>query len=209
MVAALNSQVMGEFADIKSWADAEKLAQEDPFRFQRYQLAQTKMRAAQEELQLAQQRQYDDDVRRWKEHKTKQDNLFNERVPSDVKSRLPDLVKRTAPYLKEMGFTQEEIDNAWDWKSGPGTLGGQFRDHRAQLIILDALLWRDAQAKAREISKQKASIPPVQKPGVSRPRGADSESEISSLEKQLSNTSGARATSIPFPTSTATACARR
>ena len=61
--------------------DAEKLAQEDPFRYQRFQLAQTKAQAAQQELAVAQQRQQTELATQWKEFSKKDDSLFAERAP--------------------------------------------------------------------------------------------------------------------------------
>ena len=46
--------------------------------------------------------------------------------------------------------------------------GSSLRDHRVQLLIRDATLWRDAQAKAKAAAAK--PFPPVQRPGVAQPK---------------------------------------
>jgi len=92
-------------------------------------------------------------------------------------------VKKT---LDDLGFKDDEIKDAWEGRSGVA-----IRDHRVQLLIRDATLWRQAQAKAKQVTK--APVPPVQKPGTIRPRGSDNEAAIAAVQKQLETASGAAA----------------
>jgi hypothetical protein len=88
--------------------------------------------------------------------------------------------------LNEVGFGDKELAEAWD-----GRAGFSVRDHRAQRLLRDAFLWRQAQAKAKQITK--APVPPVQRPGTFRPPGAGNEDQIRSLERELGTATGAKA----------------
>jgi hypothetical protein len=61
-----------------------------------------------------------------------------------------------------------------------------LRDHRVQLLIRDATLWRDAQAKAKAAATR--PVPPVQRPGVSQPKGAAQDAQIQHLTQKLEKT---------------------
>jgi hypothetical protein len=61
-----------------------------------------------------------------------------------------------------------------------------LRDHRVQLLIRDATLWRDAQAKAKAAATR--PVPPVQRPGVSQPKGAAHEAQVQALTTKLEKT---------------------
>ena len=65
-----------------------------------------------------------------------------------------------------------------------------LRDHRVQLLIRDATLWREAQAKA---AAQAKPVPPVQRPGVAQPKGAAQHAQIENLAQQLDKSSGVKA----------------
>lgn len=189
VLAAMNSQMMGEFADIKTHGDLEKLAQEDPFRYARYDLATKKIQAAQQELAVAQERHRAEIATKWKEFQSKEDAKAVENIPELSNSQkagpFREAVKST---LKDIGFTKEEIDSAWGGQSGIS-----MRDHRVQELIADAVRWRQAQANAKSIAAKKAPVPPVQKPGTIRPAGADNQADITALQEQLKSASGAAA----------------
>jgi hypothetical protein len=52
-----------------------------------------------------------------------------------------------------------------------------------QRLLRDATRWRAAQARARDVTK--ASLPPVQRPGTSRPAGAAYADQARSLDEQI------------------------
>jgi hypothetical protein len=70
---------------------------------------------------------------------------------------------------------------------GKVSRSSRFATHRLQLVIHDAILWRDAQQKAKAAATKQ--VPPVQRPGVSQPRGAARDAQIQNLSKRL-ETSG-------------------
>ena len=81
LLATLQSQVAGEFADIRSVADLERLAAEDWPRYLRWDLQQKKIAAAAQELAAAQQRDQAERQQKFAEFATTQDRLLAEKVP--------------------------------------------------------------------------------------------------------------------------------
>jgi hypothetical protein len=124
----------------------------------------------------------------WNDYKEAEDQKFQPFAPE-----LKDPIKGSAlregvrkMLVDEIGFGKDELDRAW-----AGEAGFSVRDARAQRLILDAYRWRQAQAKARNVTK--ASIPPVQRPGVARPSGAADYEQLSRIERELSGATGDRA----------------
>ena len=88
--------------------------------------------------------------------------------------------------LKGLGFAEPELAASWQ-----GQHGFSLRDHRLQLLVRDATLWREAQQRAKAAVAR--PVPPVQRPGVSHPKGAAQDAVIQNLNKQLENASGVNA----------------
>ncbi len=169
----------GEFADLKTMADVQKMAAEDWPRYIRWDAAQKQIAAVQQEAQVAQQRQHQERFSKFAEFASKEDALLTEKVPEMAdEKKAADLQKKAVNALKAIGFNEQELGEAWN-----GQKPLELRDHRVQLLIRDAALWRDAQSKANEVTKK--PIPPVQRPGTQRVAGADSVAEIQRLETQL------------------------
>jgi hypothetical protein len=80
--------------------------------------------------------------------------------------------------LKHHGFGEVELAASWN-----GHKDFSLRDHRVQLLIRDAVLWREAKAKAKAAVAK--PLPPAQRPGVSQGRGAAQEAAIQNLTKRL------------------------
>ena len=78
--------------------------------------------------------------------------------------------------------------------AGNGQTGISLRDHRAQMLIRDATLYREQQARAKLVRQTPA--PPVQKPGVARSAASVNETEIKNLTKELSTAKGRRSLEI-------------
>lgn len=159
-------QSSAEFADIQSQADVDRLAAEDWPRWVQFQNHREKIKAIHQELQTAQQRQQSEWSDQWQQYASKEDQTFAEKFPDSVKLREPAI-----NYLKAAGFSDHEIAENWNNKA--------WRDHRMQGVILDAVKWRQAQAKKAEAIKQ--PVPPVQRPGVSQPKPHPHAAEIQSL----------------------------
>jgi hypothetical protein len=80
--------------------------------------------------------------------------------------------------LKDHGFEEAELAASWH-----GQKDFSLRDHRVQLLVRDAILWREAKAKAKAAVAK--PLPPVQRPGTSQPKGAAQEAVIQNLTKKL------------------------
>src|SRR5690606_12534789 len=71
----------GAFADIKTQADLDRMANEDPTRWVQYQQHQAKIAAVQQELHQSAQRQESERVQRFDEFAKKEDDLLKDFVP--------------------------------------------------------------------------------------------------------------------------------
>jgi|SRR5882757_1016998 len=187
LLQRLQQQQAGEFADIKAIQDVERLAREDWPRYLQWDLAQKRVAGIQQEMQAAQLRQHAEKQQKFAEFAKREDDLFIEKAPelADIK-KMSDLQTSAVDTLKAIGFVEADLGPAW-----VGQRDLSLRDHRVQLLIRDATLWRQAQAKAKAATTK--PVPPVQRPGVSQPAGAAREQQIQNLNTQLDKASGVNA----------------
>jgi hypothetical protein len=186
LLLALNDQA-GEFADIKTVGDVERMAREDWSRYQRWDLAQKRLAFVQQQMLDAQQRQVTEHQHHFGQFAKREDELFIDQVPEFGDPRKAAELQGTAVrVLKDLGFDDAELAASWQ-----GLRGLSLRDHRMQLLVRDATLWRQAQQKARAAAAK--PVPPVQRPGVSQPKGAAHDAVIQNLNRQLENASGVNA----------------
>jgi hypothetical protein len=175
-------QQASEFGDIKTLADVEKLAREDWPRYLQWDLAQKRVAAVQQQMLAARERQAQEQQAKFAEFARREDSLFAEKVTdmadADKASRLQ---KQALNVLTDLGFSEQELARSWN---GQGDLS--LRDHRVQLLVRDAILWRDAQAKAKAAATK--PVPPVVRPGAATARPAAREQELQSLSKRLDQT---------------------
>jgi hypothetical protein len=173
-------QEAGPFADIRSMADVEKLQQEDPFRFQAFQLHQWKLQAAQAELAETNSRQAQEQHSKWTDHVQKENALAAELIPELAdKEKGPALTNRVAnEILPEYGFTPAELNAL---ASGSEKLS--IFDHRMQRLLHTAVKYADIQ-KAKVAATAKPA-PQVQRPGAAKPQGAAQSETIQNLKSNL------------------------
>ena len=81
LLQTLQQQQAGEFADIKTLADVERLAREDWPRYALWDVQQKKIAEVAQHLALAQQRQAQERVQQFSEFARREDDLFKEKVP--------------------------------------------------------------------------------------------------------------------------------
>lgn len=185
ILQTLQDAQSGAFADIKTQADVERLAQEDPFRYLQWDAHQKKVAAVQREFQATQERQAWEWQTKWAEFAEREDKLTAERIPE-----LADPEKRTKlqegaiSYLKDTGFTETDLGQLWN-----GQTSLSLRDHRVQGLIRDAVKFREAQEAAKKAVSAKP-LPPVQKPGVAQNKGAQIIANIEAAANKLSNAKG-------------------
>ncbi len=180
LLQTLQSQQAGEFTDIKSMADVERLAREDWPRFSVWQAHQMKIDAIQRETAAVQQRQADEQKTQWSDFTKRQDELFLEKAPElSDQAAASKLQTASVEMLKDIGFTPDELGKLWN-----GQGGLSLRDHRIQLLIRDGVRFREAQQKAKQAVAK--PVPQVQRPGVAQGRNAASEANLQALTQRLS-----------------------
>jgi hypothetical protein len=186
----MQTQMAGEFPDIKSWADAQKLAAEDPFRFSQWQAKQGQLNAMKQEQARASHVRQQEIQHAWEQFSQAQDKLFVEKAPeiSDP-AKATKLREQAVSVLRDTGFTDQELDDAWK-RGQPLSL----RDHRLQLLILDAVKYRDAKATAAKAPPK--PIPPVQRPGTAPDKGAQVTARIGAMAEKLKTARGNDAISV-------------
>jgi hypothetical protein len=186
----LQSQQQGEFADVRTIQDVERLAREDWPRYLSWDVAQKKIAAVTQETLSAHHRQQQEKLQRFSDFAKREDDLFIEKVPDMANAeKAAKLQSAAMTVLKDLGFNDAELGQSWN-----GDKDLSLRDHRVQLLIRDATLWRDAQQKAKAATTK--PVPPVQRPGVAPAKGAGAQAEIQNLTRQLETASGVNAMRI-------------
>lgn len=183
LLLELQSQHQGEFADITTVANLERLAREDWPRYVLWDAQQKKIAAVQQQVQAAQALQAQEQSTRWNGFARDEDARFLEKAPefSDVKV-MAEATQHAGELLKGLGFTDAELGRLWN-----GQAGISLRDHRMQLLLRDGVKYREAQQKAK--ASQQRPVPHVQRPGPAPARNADADEKLRTLNDRLT-TSG-------------------
>lgn len=188
LMQAVADQQAGEFADIKTVADVERLAREDWPRYVLYDAHLKKVSAIQQEMRAAQERQAQEFQSKWNEFAKRQDELFLERVPEFAdKDKASKIAQASIDVLKDLGFADDELAAAWH-----GQASLSLRDHRVQLLIRDAVKLREAQSAAKLVAAKPKPPVPVQRPGAAQSSGAADDARIQALTQQLERTGSAK-----------------
>ena len=182
VLATLQRGQAGEFSDIKSIVDVERLAREDWPRYVLWDAQQKRIASAQQELASTGQRQDQERQVRLGEFIQREQGLFIEKVPevADPANRSK-LEHAALGMLRELGFSDHELGDLYR-----GQRDLSLHDHRLQMLIRDGIRFRDAQKAAKEASAK--PVPPVQRPGVAQPRGAAQDAVVQNLTKRLDQT---------------------
>ncbi|HSY85827.1 MAG TPA: hypothetical protein VLA85_04600 [Verrucomicrobiae bacterium] len=167
VIGELAKQTAGEFADIRSTADLEKLANDDPGRYLRWQARRDALLAAQAKADALQERERTEMEGRRRDYLAEQRRLLLQKFPEvadPVKARA--ISAESTSYLRDLGFSDQEI--------------GQVADHRMMLVVRDALAHRKSQKAAKTAAGKKVvGVPRVQKPGG----GSDAKAEKGRQDK--------------------------
>ena len=167
-------QQAGEFADIQSLADIERVAREDWPRYMRWDAQQKKIAAVQSQVNAALARQAQQAQHDWSSFAKRQDALLIEKAPELAdKAQLAKIADGAMGMLRDLGFNDQELSDLW---AGRGAMS--LRDHRVQLLIRDGVRYRDAQAATRP-------VPSAQQPDVDAPRGTETDAGLSALHSKL------------------------
>lgn len=184
LLQTLQQAQQGEFSDIKTMADVEKLAREDWPRYALWDAQQKKIAAVAQEVRAAQDRQVSEFQSKWSEFADKQDKLLIERMPHLKDTAEANKVgERAFQHLEEIGFTKDEIGKSWD-----GQLGISVRDARLQQIIAEWTSFKEAKANiAKPLAKP---VKPVQRPGAAPDKGTANVARLKAAEERLSTARG-------------------
>ncbi len=184
LLQTMFQQQAGEFGDIKTHADLQRLAAEDPARYLRYDAQQKQIAAVAEEVKATNLRQQQDLGQRWFDYAKSEDQKFAEKVPdiADPK-KAPKLREDAVSILKDHGFKEDELGQLWN-----GQASLSLRDHRLQLLILDGVKYREAKQTAKAAVAK--PVPPVQRPGVAPSKTAGKDAVLKDLSQQIDKTKG-------------------
>lgn len=181
-----------ELQGLSSRAAAEVLKQmatQNPPRFQQaigeLQQVQTLHNQTLQFRQQEAQRQVIEWKTKWSEYVGKEDAKFDQAVPEmsdrETARKLGDISIAT---LRNVGFGDQDLKRAWN-----GEASLSLRDHRAQLLILKAARWDDAQ---RAMQHPTRPVPNVLRPGVAAQRGERDDVRLADLTNRLERTGNPR-----------------
>ena len=177
LLQALQANQAGEFADIKSMDDVRKMADEDPFRYAKWDAQQKQIERVAHEVRETQRRQQEEHQQRFTAWAEEQDKLFVEQAkefgdPEKSKKARDEVMS----YLTEVRkVPKDQLPELWN--------NPLFRDAKMQLIIRDAAKWHNAQQAAKAAVTK--PIPPVQRPGTARTKADADAANIKALEQKL------------------------
>lgn len=190
----IQASMSSEFADIRTMADVQRMATEDWPRYARWDAQQKQLAAVQQEHQTALERQATERAAKFAEFAKAQDALLMEKVPDLAdQDKAAKLQKAALGVLHDAGFSDQELSQSWN---GEGAFN--LRDHRWQMVVLKAAKYDAAQqAVTEKVTTAKAKpLPPVQRPGVAQPKGAQREATIQALNQRLDGARGNNALRI-------------
>jgi len=183
LLQTLQDQQQGEFSDVKTMADVEKLAREDWPRYALWDAQQKKIAAVQQEMKSAQERQTAQQQQQWQAFVEQEDKKFLDNHPE---LQDPDKLRKAGEAvlstLQAHGLTKQEAMQAWNTPA--------YRTAAAQEIMLKAALYDQAKAQAAKPAPK--PLPPVLKPGTPGVRVSTADAELRALEKMASETNNPR-----------------
>jgi len=188
----LDAEYRKEFGT-PTWDDLQDWNRNDPLKYQAWDLAYKKLAHASAELQAqqaqqaqqqqAQQQQFMQNAEAWKNEEAMK---FQEKAPEwkDPKTYQAK-VAEVLDYMEEIGYPRQEIEGF-----ATNFVPIQIHDHRFQLIVRDALRYREAVKATKQPARN--AVPPVQRPGSAPAKGEAQEARFKDLNKQLERTGSIR-----------------
>lgn len=184
LLQALYAQQNGEFSDVRSMADVERLAREDPMRYSLWDAQQKKVAHVRQQTLAIQQQRAQEQAQWWQNYVKEQDQQFLEIAPEFKDAeKAPKLQAQVRSYLKDVGITDNELQTLWS--SNP-----TFRDARTQKIIWEASQFRAAKEAVKNAPPK--PVPPVQRPGTAPAKGERASADLQALETKLERTGSAK-----------------
>jgi hypothetical protein len=186
LLETIQQQQNAEFGDIRTVEDVQRLAREDWPRYVMWDAKQKQLASVQQQVEVTKHRQAQEKQQKFGEFVKREAELFAEKVPE-----FADPVKKTAlqdkavAMLHDLGFADQELGEL-----GRGERELSIYDHRIQLLINDGIKFRAGQSALK--APTRAPVPPVQRPGVSQPRGAAQTAVVQNLTTRLNQTGSAK-----------------
>lgn len=175
-----------DFGDIKTIDDARNLAQADPFRYLQWQAHQQELQVQAQAVSEAETRAARDTQAKRTAYATAQDAKLKELVPDYADAKKLAAARDAAmPLLDEYGLSNDQLQK---WAATDA--GFEILQHAGfQKIISDLMKSRetDARLKAAAQAAAKKPVPPVQRPGVTRPTGQANSERVAALTTRLNN----------------------
>lgn len=170
---ALHQQLLGDFADIKSPADAANLAASDPVRYLQFDARQKQVQAAYQQVAQHQQHAQTVQQNKLKEWAAEQDRALADQVPEwRDKSKREAEIRTIKDYAVEQGLSREEAEQAW---SAP-----------AVIMARKAMLFDKGQKTAA--ASKVVNLPKVIKPGTAPEAGEADRARAEAARSKLHKT---------------------
>lgn len=178
--------VAGQFSDIKTWEDAQRLATEDPIRFNQWKVAVDRA----QQLQAEQARIHAENQRRqvqaYQAYLEQENAKFLAAAPEFTDpQQAPRLYQEArALLIDEYGFTEQELAELWSGRPI------YLVDSRIQLLIREALNGKRTKAslKPKPNPAPKQASPPPQRPGTPPIRGEATDRALEQAKRRLAQT---------------------
>ena len=198
LMQALHDVSDHAFPDIRSMADLERLTNEaqvlwqtDPFaagplmaRLQAFQVHQQKMASVHAELQRAESDKQSAAQTELDTYKNEQDSLFHEFAPelADPKKKVEVMDRAVKALVNDLGFKRSELD---EFVANP-TAAKLLFHHAFQKLVYNHLKLSDLKAAPKAVAR--SDLPPVVRPGTSKPAGSDQSEQVKDLTRKLNET---------------------
>jgi hypothetical protein len=192
LLRELESVTQAQFGDIRTMDDVVKLQEEDPFRFQAWQVHQMRLQTAKQQDDLAKEQKAQEKQGKRANYEAEQNKLLVELVPemADPKKASELRERAVAMLTDDLGLKNEQLQRWMADDTGHEILSNAG----IQKLIADGLKYRDIQKAPKAVASK--PVPPVQRPGVRPAANSGVTTQIQALEKQLSSASGDKAARI-------------
>lgn len=175
-----------DFGDIKTIDDVRNLAQADPFRYLQWQAHQQELQVQAQAVTEAETRAARDTQAKRSAYATAQDAKLKELVPDYADAKKLAAARDAAmPLLDEYGLSNDQLQK---WAATDA--GFEILQHAGfQKIISDLMKSREADTRLKAAAQAavRKPVPPVQRPGITRPTGQANSERVAALTNRLNN----------------------
>jgi hypothetical protein len=178
----------GPFADIKTQDDADALAQNDPLRYLQWDSYQKRLAGAAVQAQQAQALKAQESQNKRAAYEAEQNKLLVELIPemADAKKGNELRERAVAMLTNDFGLKNDQLAR---WMQDD--VGHEILSNASiQKLIADGLKLRDIQNATKAVAAK--PLPPVQRPGISKPAGSSVSEREQVLTRQLNETGDLR-----------------